>query len=145
VSVLVYEIPVYSMPEEVFVDKYSKRFEDLRGAELLKQVNYPKGVWHFNQIIGYVTVSVDEFDILIDVYKHIGRIYPFSGRKRLFQNLYCNGLHFRKIGLSNEEISMRICKMLRDISIEHFKGRYIDTRVLNNTIRFIDFQTITEV
>ena len=142
------EIPVYSMSEEefenYFYDNSLKDYEEHPDFEMLKQANRIDSIWRFNQIIGYITVSVEKQDIVFEVYKNTKKVFPLSSKKNPMQCQYLNGFHFRASGLSNDEIANRINYYIEQIGKEFFNGRYIDKETLYNIIYLVNYSKILE-
>lgn len=113
-----FDIPIYSVSQKDFAQKYNAQFDgrDKDIVQKLKQKQYPQGIWIYNQIIGFVAIFMDKNDIIFEVHKHIGKIYPLSSKKQFMQNLHTTGLHFRIIKSSNYEIAEKIEQMLFEIS-----------------------------
>ena len=119
-----FEIPVYSLSESKFAEKYDDYYSKFNNNDIneLKGYMYPQGVWRYNQIIGYITISVDYKckDIVFEVYKHIGRVGVLSKQKKYIQNLYATGLHFRYEGLTSKEVVLKIREMIQCLASKTF-------------------------
>ena len=140
-----FEIPVYSLKKEDF----EKRLEveakkQFKHSELMNPMLSREYIWRFNQIIGYIVISIDnkKQDIVFEVYKHLGRIYPLSLKKKNIINLNCTGLHFRYTNLSNEEIVDKMKIMISDINNQYFTNRYVELQMFTNVVSHIDFSKL---
>lgn len=157
-----FSIPIYTVSEEDFNIKRKKRVISLE--ESLQEKNYPdtekskvmegllslsrpKDVWLYNQIIGYIRVSLSWQDIHFELYMplHRKRYKVSSGSKSFMENWQLNGYHFRTENLTNEQIIQEIREWINDISKkEKLKCRYIDRSVFENVANYIDFRALID-
>ena len=151
-----FEIPIYSMTESEFNRRWSrrkKRFYDLvfshskennESKSRIKSMFYPRDLWRFNQIIGYIVISASDTDIWIELYKSLAtRFYATRKQKHYIQNMNLSGMHFRAENMCNSEIRLRFREALKEIEDSHVKSTmYIDYCVFNNLIESIDFKKI---
>lgn len=75
-----FEIPIYAMSENEFNKRWNEKREKLY-ADFVKHGHtdesakqgvsscfYPRWLWEYNQIIGYIKVSVTATDVIFDVF-----------------------------------------------------------------------------
>lgn len=151
-----FSIPIYSFSKEecekryrIFIDKQVPKFyeseERLKKTADARAVLRPKDVWLYNQIIGYIRVSLANQDVLFEVYMPLGRkrYQAFSNRKSYMENWHLNGYHFRFRDMSNEQITHEIREWLVAISkIEGLKRWHVDITVFDDIAKFIDFRAL---
>lgn len=155
---ILFEIPIYSMSENEF-DKRWKKIKDylysifIDGGHteddakfFVLQSCFPKCVWKYNQIIGYIRVSVSKHDVWLDIYRSLDkRYYAKSKHKHFIQNTPTNGTHFYVSNPTNEYIKQNIHEWLEEIEKNYLKKRfYVDYSIFNNIIEYVDIAQIME-
>lgn len=147
-----FEIPIYSMSEAEFNNRWDARnkklsefFGEKVNARLLAS-NHPENVWKYNQIIGYIVISVSKSDVWFDIYKSLdSKYYAVSKTKHFIQNMQVNGLHF---GVNNEndtEIHEEIKDMLRNVEKDYIKKEmFIDYSTFSNVFDAIDIRRMMD-
>ena len=154
----IFEIPIYSMKEEIFNARWNKYREeeylyvakgkkiDAERKRILDEHNFPMYAWKYNQIIGYIVISVQNKDIVFDIFCSIKeRYYAKSKFKTFMQNWLINGEHFLTVNLSEQEIKDNIILYLRNIEANHLNNKfYVDYSTFNNVLPFIDIKKIIE-
>ena len=95
---------------------------------------FPQCVWKYNQIIGFIRISVSKRDIWFDIYRSLDNVYYAQSKSKHFiQNVHANGTHFYVSNLSNEYIKQNILEWLRGIEREYLEKRfYVDYSVFHN-------------
>lgn len=70
-----FEIPVYSMSEKEFNRRWDKLDRKLRetyttsshheedSLHFVSSISFPRNIWKYNQIIGYIKISVSNHDV----------------------------------------------------------------------------------
>ena len=84
---VLFEIPIYSMSKKKF-DKLwekvtNKQYDSFiehghseeSARELTESLCYPKRLWEYNQIVGYIKISVTAKDVFFDVFCSLDRRY----------------------------------------------------------------------
>lgn len=128
---MIYEIPIYSMPEKEFKRRWDKWENDLRECseqtghseeemeEVVKSImsnQYPRTVWKYNQIVGFVEISISNRDVAFNVQKTLDtRIQAVGKTKHYIQDMMTNGIHFPSGKLTNSEIVAEIDTYLDSI------------------------------
>lgn len=136
-----FSIPIYTVSEKEFEQKYDKVRKKFETEPDFRQ----KGVWLYNQIIGYIRVLLGRQDILFEVYMplHRKRYQLFSNRKSYCGNRQVNGLHFYLGNKSNEQIIYEIREWIVYISNrEYLQRRYVDISAFDNIAKYIDIRAI---
>jgi hypothetical protein len=152
---VLYEIPIYSMQQEEFEKRWKKIREkeksefisNVHSQEDAKQtfrnIHFPKDVWKYNQIIGYICISINSNDILFDIYKTLDKNFHVNSKTRYFmQNIGLDGYHFRvEAKDSNKVIKNRITKLLIYLEKQYIQeGYYVNMEVYNNTIEHMNIR-----
>lgn len=155
---VIYEIPIYSMQEKEFQRRWNKwkkgwyhkseqmghtpeETEEIITAIMLGQ--YPRNIWKYNQIVGFVEIALSPRDIVFNVQKTLdSRIRACAKTKHYIQDMRTNGMHFLINNMTNEELVIKIEKYLESIQ-KKLLGRfclYLDT--FNLVKHHIDFRGI---
>lgn len=153
---VLFEIPIYSMTEKEFNKRWEKKLQkDLermkpsdkeKAKKQLMQLYYPQYVWRFNQIIGYIKLSVTKRDVLFNIYlAKDQRFYAVSKRKKFIEDTRSHGLRFYVGDKSDEEIKAEIYRQLKNIKNERIRRSfYIDYSVFNNIINYLNIKKIID-
>lgn len=99
--------------------------------------------WKYNQIVGYITISISKNDIWFDLYSSINKKFQFKSKmKQFIQDTNLLGWHFRvEENQDNDFIKNNIIKWLNNLIKEkEFKNRYVDLSVFNQQIQFINIR-----
>lgn len=148
---VLFEIPIYAMSEELFnkrwKEKKEKLYEEFISSGLTKEeaeqgvssCYYPKWLWQYNQIIGFIKISVNATDVIFDVFCSMDKKYYIDSRQKHFiEDLRCNGTHFYAIGKAEKTIKKEIREWLKIIETEHLKKQfYVDYSTFNNIFDFV--------
>ena len=104
-------------------------------------------LWHYNQIIGYITVNVHGNDITFSVYKSLNqRIRYDSSKKNLIEDLMCLGTHFYVKNYNDEELIAEIKSWVSEMIKEYVKKPlYIDTSLFDAMIDSIDLKKLINI
>lgn len=155
---IIFEVPIYSMPQELFHEKWDKWKQDwyIRAEEMgynpervketvkiIMEGKYPGNVWKYNQIVGYVEIKISPRDVVFNVQKTLDtRLRAISKTKHFIQDMYTNGMHFPIGDMCNEELVSEIDSYLFDIQ-KGLQGNmclYLET--YNAVKKYIDFKGI---
>lgn len=153
---ILFEIPIYAMSEKEFNKRWNKKKAELydmfiNGGNTEKDAKlyvsdscFPRCLWKYNQIIGYIRISVSRHDVWFDVYRSLDKIYyATSKQKHFIEDMHANGTHFYVSKQSDKEIKREIREMLKDIEKEHLrKSFYVDYSTFNNIFEYINIQEI---
>ncbi|WP_276951668.1 hypothetical protein [Enterocloster lavalensis] len=142
---LLFVVPVYSMPKDIFNDKWNKFFKD-KGwdKEQLRHIYFLPMQWKYNQIIAFIEIYKNVNDIDFVIFKSNHKRYRYTTNKHQFSYYLTNGNHFyiRKND-TNEDIKNEICKMLKSIKKQlKEKNLYLDLEAFNNQIKYMDIKNI---
>lgn len=151
-----FEIPIYTMS----ASKFNKRWDikqaklyneflrrgntEQRIHEILRILWHPKCIWKYNQIIGYIVLSVTASDVLFDLYCSLDKkFYADSKTKHFIQSWAMGGTHFYAENKTEDDIKREILCWLSFIEKEHLKSRfYIDYSTFYNVFNFINIKEI---
>lgn len=150
----IFEIPIYSMSQEKFCEKWNIRNE----KELSEWVNagwsyneakdeinrlaFPKTIWKYAQIIGYLVVDITKSDIRFNIYAPLAsKRIRYDNTAKIFPQAWSlNGTHFPlKKEMSNAEIIQKIKKWVIQTQNEHISKWHLDLTTFLNSIDYIDF------
>lgn len=151
-----FEIPIYAMSKKEFNKRWNKKkaemyksfishgHTDENAKMYVSNFTFPRCLWEYNQIIGYIKISVSKHDIWFDVYCSLDKsYYADSKQKHFIQNLHTNGTHFYVANLSEERIKATIHDWLICIQKDHLrKNFYVDYSTFNNVIDFVNIEQI---
>lgn len=153
----IFEIPIYPTSQE----KFDKKWDTRNSKELNEWVNagwvceeakkeidrlaFPKTIWKYAQIIGYLTIDISENDIWFEVYAPLSKKGIRHDRKtKVFPQAWAmNGTHFHIDGtMSNEKIIAEIKEWVTNIQDEHLSKWHLDLTTFLNSIDYMDFRRL---
>ena len=149
-GVILFELPIYRVTKEKYnheLHKYVKKYKQFNPdpeIEIKLNVGLQKdfgGDWKYNEIIGYLEFYIIANDIRCAYYQGFNKIARKNG-KRLFQ-IYDDTVtkSIIKNSYTNEKIIESINWMIEHCkSQDMFKKRYINTKIFDNMIQFIDWK-----
>ena len=151
-SKTIFELPIYCVSKETFEAYWGKQIAHYRETAMRDNDPYsserivsPQCLWKYNQIIGYITISVSREDVAFEIYRCLNkqRFSITSSRKNYIENCYCTGLHFRAVGMGNNEIRQTIQKYLCSIEKEYLPEKFVvDYSAFNNVFAHTDIAGI---
>ena len=157
-EIMIYEILICSMPEEEFKrrwEKWKNKWYEYseqmgRSAEETEEVvnnimatEYPRNVWKYNQIVGFVEIAIGPRDIAFNVQKTLDkRIQAVGKTKHYIQDMMTNGMHFSFNSMTNAEIVAKVDIYLDSIEKEITKPFCLYRDTYNNTKNHIDFKGV---
>ena len=155
---MIYEIPIYSMPQKEFERRWDKwkngwyeqsikMGHSVENAEktvgMIMEGRYPENIWKYNQIVGFVEISMSTRDITFNVQKTLDTGIHAAGKKKHYiQDMMTNGFHFRFRNMTNEEIIAEIDVYLDSIECGLNKPFCLYRDTYNNIKSYIDFKKI---
>ena len=120
-EVTLFEIPIYSMEEKEFNRRWNKEIKKyINTNEQYNQIwntFFPKNLWKYNQIVGYIVINLIKYDYGIDInfewYQSDKKLYRFnSNEKNFVQKESLIGYHFFiDENDSNNEIIKKLLKL----------------------------------
>lgn len=151
-----FEIPIYAMGENEFNKRWQKRKSFLynmfinggnseSGAELyVSDCCFPKCVWEYNQIIGFIRISVSKHDVWFDIYLSLDKkYYADSKYKHFIQDIHANGIHFYVSNPTDDYIKQNIREWLKDIEKSYLEKRfYVDYSTFDNIFEYVNIAQI---
>ena len=155
---ILFEIPIYSMPQKVFdnkwkkfkqqkIEKYLKINNELGDYEYwLNKMHFPVSVWKYNQIVGYIQILIKNKDIIFELFITEDKSIHYNGKSKHFI-IYSPtiGLHFFTDDKNDQEIKSEINKFLSMIEDEFINKKFfIDLTTYNNLINNINIKQIIE-
>ena len=157
-QVRIAEIPIYGADEGSFnaawekhiqrgVDEWVRCGWDKEEAEKeWRRIEFPRTIWKYSQIVGFLTVDLTATDILFEIYAPVGEGYRYDQQKK--QHIQCwhiNGSHFRVDSCAdNDAIREEIYKWIGIVSESHLKNRYVDLSLFDGISQYIDYLAIID-
>lgn len=154
---IILTIPVYSMTEKDFDNRWNTKIEtDIEkfvsngcqreeATRIIRRLYFPQTIWKYNHIIGYVEITSQQWSIFYDLYIPTNKRFAYNRKGISYsQNIGLNGWHFYvDEKQTNEEIVLEMRKWLFAIQKEHLpKGLYLDTSVFESLINFVDIKLL---
>lgn len=152
---IICEIPIYSMPKKEFERRWDKwknnwyeRSKQMGYSteETEKVVNrimvtqYPRNVWKYNQIVGFVEIAINSSVISFNVQKTLDkRIRAVGKTKHYIQDMITHSMCFPYHNMKNEEIVTEIDIYLDSIEQKLTKPFCLSRDIYNNIKNHIDF------
>ena len=156
-EILLFEIPVYPWSKEEFDKKWkiknSKLVEEMTqhghsnedAEKISSQLSFPNRLWRYNQIVGYITITVTKQDVFFDLYCTMDKRFYFDTKtKHFIQNMGMLGTHFPIDAKTNAEIKIEIQKWLKIIQNERLKRFYVDYSVFDTVFEHTDIRAIVD-
>lgn len=151
-----FEIPIYSMSEKEFDMRWKKKKDNLykefishgstkENAKLYVSDNcFPRCLWRYNQIVGFIRISVSRHDVWFDIYRSLDKVYyADSKQKHFIQDIHANGTHFYVSNYSDTSIKSTIKEWLKSIEKDHLrKGFFVDYSTFNNIFDYVSIEQI---
>lgn len=151
-----FEIPIYAMSEKEFNKRWDKKKAEIYDMFIshghtdesaksgISTLCFPRCIWKYNQIIGFIKISVSRHDVWFDIYSSLDKIYHADSKQKHFiQDIHANGTHFYVSNQSNDDIKRTIQEWLRDIEKEFLrKSFYVDYSTFNNIFNHVDIELI---
>ena len=153
------DIPIYAMSEHRYNDKLNRLREkyfrlnnsgsiDEYSKSIANQNTRPYSIWKYNEMVGFIEIYVDGFDIIFDYYlADFERYNCFSSKKKHIM-LYQPGYdHLFTDGKTNDEIINDLKDSLNNIidSMKNYKkDLYYDFSMLDNVVKYIDLRKFVE-
>ena len=155
---VLFEIPVYSMTKFEF----NRRWDDkkaylydlfINGGHThesalyeVRRISFPRDQWKYNNIIGYIVLSVSNDDIWIEVYKSLSnRFYACANTKRYIQSLCVNGYHFCAGNMDDNQIHENIEEIINEVENKFFKKTmYVDRSVFETVFYNLNIKHIID-
>lgn len=154
-ELLLFEIPVYSMSEELFTKRWdnhkSKFFDNFMKRDnpekqirsIYERIFFPRYLWDYNQIVAYITISISGFDIEAKIFMGTSRRFQYNRQKQNFMmNINALGLHFYTEDLSDDEIKEELEELLKSVREMIPSIFYVDDTAYKNTIQYINIKNI---
>lgn len=151
-----FEIPIYSMSEKEFNKRWNNKKTNLYNTFInsghtddsaksgISAMCFPHCLWRYNQIVGFIKISVSKHDVWFDIYRSLDKIYyADSKQKHFIQDIHANGTHFYVSNPIDTEIKEAIRECLKGIEKDHLrKSFYVDYSTFNNIFDYINIEQI---
>ena len=147
-----FSLPIYSCAKEKFKEKYENYIltrakyshyypSDVeRAKKNIRKFEWKKGIWKYNQIIGYLEVFIQGGSLAFHAYlPEEKNVMKFSRVKKYLYRVDLNGLYIQLIG-SNERIANELFDKIQSIQKDH--KWYIDYSFFNQVYKKIDYMNL---
>lgn len=154
----IFEIPIYALNKNKLNARVKKAKQLLQNSmpptlpEEQRKIcealcTYPQRMWNYNHIVGYISISIDPYDITFDVYLPTPAIERYdwhSKVKKFVYNISANGTRFYISDcMTTGDIRFRIAEVLDDVIKTHIPKRYFVDREAFDTINpYLDYRGI---
>lgn len=109
------------------------------------ETQYPRNVWKYNQIVGFVEIALGLRDISFNVQKTLdSRIQAIGKTKHYIRDMMTNGMHFSIDNMTNEELVAEIDEYLDAIQKDLQKPFCLYRETYNAVKYHIDYRGIQE-
>ena len=152
----IFELPIYTMSQIEFEKRWNKKkekeikqyidsgLEPEKAKRLIKEQYLLKSKWKYNQIIGYIKISVGTQEVKFDYACSQDKKYFIDSKtKHFIEDLSPSGwsIHI-KDNDTDSEIKEEIQNYLRSIERENFKKRFLDDEQFNNLISYTNIKAM---
>ncbi len=124
------------------------KMDEKHFSELMYHSYYQKSLWEYNQIDGYLVISIDRKEVVFEefgLFNPPERYFWDSKVRRFFEPKRKPGMHLYCNGWDNQIFRERISSFLTDYGKELEKtGRYLDQECFLNLMQAIDFTQIVK-
>lgn len=150
----IFEIPVYAMPKKVFYKRWEKvknktldmfvssGWKENEAKRTIDQLYFPYTVFDYNQIIGYLIISINSNDVFADYFYTEDEVFRIASKRRHFMSLMPSIDHLRIYGCTNNEIADKIKELVDDCKSYIDKRFYIDDEIFNRLLYCVDYNRI---
>lgn len=155
-ELVIANIPIYSMSKIRFEKKWEcfKKYKIKNyiehGLSEEKAMLYtnesviPFSLWKYNQIIGYITIVLKEYDnIYFEIYKPDTKTFRYDSKTKHFMiNKTVTGMHFKITDeMTNEIIIEQITRYIENYKKNYLnKNMFIDLDNFKLISKFIDYK-----
>lgn len=155
-TIKIAEIPIYGTDYETFHQKWECHIQhavdewvasgwDKSNAEATyRHLVFPRSVWQYAQVVGFVTIAVSATDVIFEVYAPVNQRYHYNGKSKI--NIQCwhtNGLHFPMPSPpDNHMIIGEIYKWIDLIKKDFLPNYYLDLSVFDAISSHLDYAGI---
>ena len=147
---ILFEIPIYSTTEEEFDKRWEKHFikfsnngVDDKTLEMYKNYCFPKQLWIYNQIIGYVVIYYEKNSVYFDGFISNKRTRYDSHKKSLMCLEMPAVYHFAVYKeYTNKDIANKIKYYLDDFYNSCLKTKFLYTKNFDVIYKNINYLKI---
>ena len=154
-GILLCDIPIYPISKEGYDKKVNskreeyynyfteRQNEDEFSKEQSKRLMLPFVNWKYNEMIGYIELSINKNDVVFNLYMADIERYKYFGYKKHYMNFIPTcGLHFYAGNKNDKEIKDEIKEYVNMIKndVIYRKNSYLDETILINIIEYVDIR-----
>lgn len=124
-KILLFTIPMYSMSKKLFDEKWGQYYQHNEVEKEHRRFYKPRNEWKFNQVIAYIEIYKNNYDIDFEIYKSRSSIFSYNTIHKGYEHLYTIGNHFYvDPSETNDSIKQTILAFLDGFKSElGFKGK----------------------
>lgn len=147
-----FEIPIYAMSEKEFNNRWDKKKSKFmisghteKSAEMcIKSIYFPGTIWKYNQIVGFIIVSVTRQDVIFEIFCSMDKKFHADSKTKHFIQYFSSlANHFSACNKTEEFIKQKIIEMLKRIEKYDINHKfYIDYSTFNNIFNFVNIRQI---
>ena len=151
---VILSLPIYSCSKEKFKSLYEKRIERIansmfcassdinRAYTIARNYEWKKGIWKYNQIIGYLEVFLHGSSLAFNAYlPEEKNIMKFSNVKKYLRLVEIYGFYVQIIG-TNNDVAKKLLDKIK--AIEKSKKWHLDYGMFNMVYKDIDYLGLIE-
>ena len=95
-----FEIPIYSMSKKEFNRRWDKQKQKLHDTYVshghseedtqyyVSRFSFPRSLWEYNQIIGYIKISVSRHDVWFDIYCSLDKFIMLAASRSILYRTF---------------------------------------------------------
>jgi hypothetical protein len=123
-NIIVFDVPIYSMSKKKYYKKLNIFLCKPGYTKISKSEKIDKMNWKYNQIIGYVEISITTNYVYFNIYFK-QKNFSFFNKKHWIKLHDVNNNHYRiKIDYTNNNIKEEILKYLINIENKYISKNY---------------------
>ena len=152
------EIPIYGIDENSFNQKWENHIQKTvtewvcsgwkkdEADTMYRRIVYPRSVWQYSQIIGFLTITLSTADISFEIYAPINERYLYNKTSKTYiQCWHTNGLHFPLPSpVDNCAITKEIYRWIEIIQQDFLKKYHLDLSTFNAISNHLNYKAIID-
>lgn len=113
---------------------------------MYRRIVYPRSIWQYSQIIGFLTVTLSTTEVSFEIYAPINERYLYNKTSKTYiQCWHTNGLHFSLPSpVDNYAITKEIYRWIELIQQDFLKKYHLDLSVFNAISSHLNYKAIID-
>lgn len=112
---------------------------------MASELHYPPYSWQYNQIVGYIQVSINRCEVYFDVFSSPSKNYRISSKMKNCIIRQINANHIYVGNKTDRNIKVAILETLEHIEKIHLKSKFfVDYSTFNNLIEYVNIKKIMD-